>query len=122
MTLIAPSYYEDFFSDASIRDPYPIYRQLRSMAPVVWLDKHQAYAAVSHKAVVDVLRRPKTFLSGRGLSLNDDVNKLLIGNSLNADGELHSRLRAVTATAILPEALHDIQPFISDAAARLADH
>lgn len=118
----APSYSGDFFSDEVILNPYPVYRDMRAIAPVLWLEKHNAYAAVSHRAVVDVLRRPKTFLSGRGLSLNDDVNKLLIGNTLNADGERHSRQRAITATAIMPNALTDLHPFIKDAAMRLAAH
>ena len=116
----APVYDVDFYSDAFIADPLPHYRAMRALGPLVWLPHQSAYAAVQHRAVVDVLRAPDLFQSGQGLSLNDDVNKRLIGSTLNTDGDRHKRQRAITAKPIMPTPLKDLEPFIQRAAADLA--
>ena len=33
----APNYNGDFWSDAVIMDPYPVYDELRRLGPVVWM-------------------------------------------------------------------------------------
>lgn len=117
----APVYPEDFYSDAFIRDPVPRYANMRALGPVVWLPKQNAYAAVGYDAVVDVLRRPAIFASGRGISLNEDVNALLIGSTVNSDGEIHNRRRSVTARPIMPKNLAPLEDFIHQTAEALAD-
>ena len=114
--MAVPSFEEDFYGDAFILDPLPRYQQMRSMGPVVWLPAQNAYAVVQHREVIDALRKPQLFQSGKGLSLNDDVNELLIGSTLNTDGDRHKRQRAVTATAIMPPQLKELEPFIASAA------
>ena len=61
------------------------------------------YAVARHAECQDVLRRAAVFQSGRGLSLNDEVNRFLIGSTLNSDGDAHRRRRSITATPILPK-------------------
>ena len=116
-----PRYLDDFFSDQVIEDPYHHYAQMRALGPVIWLEKNHCWAAVSHKSCLDVLRNSRRFLSGKGLSLNDDVNKMLIGSTLNTDGDRHRLQRSITATAIMPDALAEVAPFITSAAETLAD-
>jgi len=115
-----PVFDEDFYGDEFILDPLPRYKKMREMGPVVWLPVQNAYAIVRHTEVVAALRKPDLFQSGKGLSLNDDVNDLLVGSTLNTDGDRHKRQRAVTATAIMPPPLRDIEPFIATAASDLA--
>lgn len=117
----AAHYDSDFFSDAFIRDPIPRYAEMRALSPVLWLPRNNVYAVARDREVRDVLRRADTFISGRGLSLNEDVNTLLIGNSLNSDGAEHMRKRSVTARPIMPKNLEPLREFIEERASELAD-
>ena len=91
MTSQLPIFEGDFFADEVIANPLPVYREMRDLGPIVWMPKHDIWAAVHYAPVLEILRRPKLFISGRGLSLNDDVNRILIGSSLNSDGDRHRR-------------------------------
>ena len=55
------------------------------------------YAVTCYYEVVHVLRNPATFISGNGVSMNDDVNSLLKGSTENSDGDKHDSRRRVTA-------------------------
>ena len=121
----APVYDEDFYSDAVIQDPYPVYTRLREMGPVVYMARHDAFALPRYAEVASVLRQPLRYISGRGVSLNDKVNALLAGSTLNSDPPVHDLTRGVTSEPLLPGALESIAPRIRNAAealvARLAE-
>jgi len=106
----------DIFDDNVIADPYPVYAKMRAQGQIVWLETHKIWAAAGYRAAADILRQPNIFISGRGLSLNDRVNQHLVGSTLNSDGERHSRQRRVTATAIMPDKLEELAPFMRQAA------
>ena len=116
-----PIFRGDFFADDVIANPLPMYREMRELGPIVWMAQHGIWAAVHYAPVLEILRKPKIFISGKGLSLNDDVNRILIGSSLNSDGDRHRRQRSITAPAIMPDQLTDIAPMIERAAETLAD-
>jgi cytochrome P450 len=44
MTTVRAELELDLFSDAAILDPYPLYREVRDLAPAVWLPAHQVWA------------------------------------------------------------------------------
>jgi cytochrome P450 len=46
----------DLFSESAIRDPYPIYRQLRDAGPAVWSERHQVYILSRYQDVRTALR------------------------------------------------------------------
>ncbi|MEX0284839.1 MAG: cytochrome P450 [Paracoccaceae bacterium] len=117
----AKTYPADFYGDAFIRDPLPHYTDMRARGPVLWLEQQQAYAVARYAEVVEVLRGADRFQSGRGLSLNDDVNAMLVGSTLNTDGEAHGRQRSVTAVPIMPKNLVPLEDYIRDTAQALAD-
>jgi cytochrome P450 len=71
--------------------------------------------------VVEVLQRSRTFISGRGISINDEVNKLLIGSTVNSDGDAHFRRRQVTATPLMPKNIEALEEYIRLTAEALAD-
>ena len=104
----AVTYDNDFYADDFIRDPIPRYADMRAKGPVLWLPHQNAYAVTRHAEVVEVLNRTKTFLSGKGISMSDDVNRILIGSTINSDGEAHHRRRKVTATPLLPKSIEPL--------------
>lgn len=111
-----PSYDGDLYADEVIRDPYPVYAQLRALGPVVWLSRHGVYALPRYAEVASVLRQPRRFVSSRGVSLNERTNRMLVGSTLNSDPPEHDRTRSVTAEPLLPGALEAIAPRIRRAA------
>ncbi len=75
----------DFYAPATIRDPVSVYHKLLAVGPVVWLEKHGLFAICGHEALTESLRNHAVFGSGHGVSINEDVNKMLIGSTLNSD-------------------------------------
>jgi cytochrome P450/ferredoxin-NADP reductase len=116
-----PVYPEDVYSDTFILDPYPRYREMRELGPVIWLEQHGVYAVARYDEVTQVLRNHETFISGKGLSLNQKTNDKLVGSTLNSDSPAHERTRAITGAPLLPGALTDIEPRIRQAAENLID-
>ncbi|MEM6308551.1 MAG: cytochrome P450 [Pseudomonadota bacterium] len=117
----AARYNKDFYGDAFIQDPMAHYAEMRALGPVVWLTKQNTFAATTFDAVINVLRRADVFISGKGLSLNDDVNSILIGNSLNSDGAAHHKSRSVTAPPIMPKNIEPLREYIVSLSNELAE-
>ena len=117
----AVTYDDDFYADDFIRDPVPRYADMRQRGPVLWLPHQNAYSVTRHAEVVEVLNRTKSFLSGKGISINDDVNRILIGSTINSDGEAHHRRRKVTATPLMPKSIQPLEDYIHLTAESLAD-
>ena len=111
----------DFYSDETILDPYPVYAELRSMGPVVYLEKNDLYALPRYDEVSEVLRQPLRFVSSRGISPLEKVNDILVGSTINSDPPRHDLTRSVTSEPLLPGALKEIEPRLKAAADRLVD-
>lgn len=116
-----PSLDIDFYSDAVILDPYPVYATLRELGPVVYLPRHDMYALARYDEVSEVLRQPLRFVSSRGVSPIQKVNDILVGSTLNSDPPEHDRTRAVTSEPLLPGALKEIEPMLEKAVNGLID-
>jgi cytochrome P450 len=100
----------DPYADQALLNPWPLYRELREMAPVVWLEKYRMFALTRYDVVVKVLRDWEAFPSSFGVMMNDDMNQVLRGNTLCSDGDAHNRLRRVVmrpVTAIAIKSLED---------------
>ena len=111
----------DFYSDESIRDPYPVYEELRGLGPVVYLSRHDLYALPNYREVSEVLRQPHRFSNARGVSPLARVNEILVGSTLNSDPPEHDRTRAVTSEPLLPGSLQAIEGRIHRAAEGLVE-
>lgn len=111
-----PSYTADLYSDEAIADPYPHYRALRDLGPVVWLDAHQVYAVPRYDEARAVLMDDGTYLSSRALALNDVINEAMQGGTIASDGELHAHLRQVVAHRLTPRALRPIREYVQQQA------
>ena len=116
-----PVYDLDLYSDDVLRDPYPHYRALRDLGPVVFLPRNALYAVGRFDDVRAALRNPSLFSSAQGVAANDHVNEMSRGTTLASDAPLHDRLRAIIAAPLMPRALEEIGPQIRAEARRLVD-
>ncbi|QIP09289.1 cytochrome P450 [Bradyrhizobium symbiodeficiens] len=116
-----PVYDVDLYSDEVLHDPYPHYRALRELGPVVWLPRNGLHVVARFDDVRAALRNPAVFSSAQGVAANDHVNEISRGTTLASDAPLHDRLRAIIAAPLLPRALEDIAPRIRAEAGLLID-
>lgn len=99
----------DPYHDGSLPHPFTGYDMLRDMGPAVWLTKYEMYALTRYASVKQALSDDTNFVSGRGVMMNDQLNSFLVGNTLTSDGELHNRLRKITAAPMSLGALKSLQ-------------
>ena len=109
----------DFYSDAVIQDPHPVYAHLRELGPVVYMEKNDLYLVARYQEVSEVLLQPLRFVSSKGVSPIPRVNDILVGSTLNSDPPIHDKTRAVTSEPLLPGALVEIEPRLKAAADQL---
>lgn len=111
----------DFYSDSTIADPISVYETLLDLGPVVWLEKNQLHAICGHSAVVEVLHDHKRFRSGKGVSVNEDINKMLIGSTLNSDPPQHDATRKITFEPLSPRNVKQVRERIEFEAKYIVD-
>ena len=104
------------YSDEVLFDPYPHYRQLRDLGPVVWLESNKLWVVPRYKEMRAALLNPEVFISGRGVSANEPANQASSGTTLCSDAPLHDQLRKFVMKPLLPKSLTAyIQLFESEA-------
>jgi cytochrome P450 len=114
-----------------LQDPYPFYRRAQETEPVFYSPLVKAWVVTRYEDVIRVLRNPEVFSSSNAPPrpipmLPATLEELYKGypvrpSALNSDGELHQRLRAPMVTALSPERVAALEPFIQDRAERLID-
>jgi cytochrome P450 len=119
--LTIPVYKDDFWSDEVILDPYPVYDNLRRLGPVVWMERHSAYALTSYNAVRHALTSPEIFSSSSGCMMNEPMNEATKGIMLCSDGKEHLAMRRLFAKPLTPKALTDLTPRLRTLAAERVD-
>lgn len=112
----APVYEGEFWSDEVILNPYPTYTMLRSLGPVVWMERHNAFAFTHHASVSRALLNPSVYSSGHGTMMNDAMNQASKGIMLNMDDPEHLALRRLFTKPLTPKALTELKPRISQLA------
>ena len=98
----------DMFADNVLADTTPIFRALRELGDLVWLDQHQLYAVARYDDLVQALRADSILVSGQGVSVNHSLNGdgAPTGTStLNSDGVRHRRLKSLEMKPLMPSAL-----------------
>lgn len=111
----------DFYSDQNVTDPVTAYHQMLSCGPVVWLPQNGMHAICGFAEVTATLRDHRCFQSGKGVSINDDVNCMLIGSTLHSDPPQHDKTRAITFAPLTPKALETVRARIDAQANLIAD-
>ncbi|HZO07220.1 MAG TPA: cytochrome P450 [Solirubrobacterales bacterium] len=118
-TSTRPSSEIDLFSDESVLDPYENYRQLRDVAPAVYLTATDAWAISRFDDVREVLRDWERFTSAKGVALNDPMNEANVGGIIASDPPLHTKLRRVLAERLSPKAIDALTDRINQEADEL---
>ncbi|AEV76205.1 cytochrome P450 [Mycolicibacterium rhodesiae NBB3] len=111
----------NLYTTEVIVNPYPHYKTLRTLGPVVWLSRHRVYALPRYAECKAVLRDDKTFVSGKGVALNALTNRLSRGTTLSSDGAEHDQRRKLVAHRLLPRALRAIDDDVRVQAARVVE-
>ena len=106
----------DFYSIETIANPVSIYTEMLNLGPVVWLRENSIHAICGYDAVISVLRDHAHFSSGKGVSINEDVNKMLVGSTLNSDPPQHDITRKITFAPLSPKKLHHVRERIEQEA------
>lgn len=115
----------DPWSDEVVADPYPTYRTLRDMGPVVWIDRHSMPALARFDAVRAALTDHRRFSSAYGVSVDEARNQEMGETILSSDPPVHETYRRLLATQLTPGALvpdtSSIQAAADTLVARLRD-
>jgi hypothetical protein len=91
----APWSDHDPYTDESLLDPWPGYKQMRDAGPAVWLPKYEMFALTRYDSVRRALQDWESFPSRSGVMMNDRMNPVLRRNTLCSDGAEHDALRDV---------------------------
>ncbi|TQK29890.1 cytochrome P450 [Arthrobacter sp. SLBN-53] len=116
-----PVYRPDIYTSSAILDPYPHYRAMRQLGPVVWLPRHRLYALPRFSECKATLRDDDLFLSGHGVAANPLTNRLSRGTTLNSDGTDHERRRKLVAHRLMPRALRALGEDVDALARAIVD-
>lgn len=117
----APDCDVDFYSAETVADPVAAYDRMLATGPVVWLKQNGLLAICGHSAVVTALRAQNQFVSGKGVSIDDRVNKLLIGSTLNSDPPQHDATRKITFAPLSPKNIRLIRERIQGEAEHIVE-
>lgn len=112
----APICESDFYGEKTVADPVAIYDEMLQLGHVVWLAQNNIHAICGHSAVVSVLRDHANFNSGKGVSINEDINKVLVGSTLNSDPPQHDVTRKITFAPLSPKNVRDVRDRIEEEA------
>lgn len=102
-----PVFEGDLFSQETLKNPFPLYTEIRDLGPVVYVPQHDFYAIGRYADVKTALRSADILISGKGVGLNAVINSPA-GESaqiIATDGEKHKRMRKPIIQAIGPKSV-----------------
>ena len=108
----------DPFSDAVMRDPYPIYADLRREAPVYFIEEYNAWAISKFQDIWDCSKDNKHFTATKGTTSAHVLTKVQpVTPMLNMmDPPEHTRLRSEMRQFFTPANAAPLEPFIREMA------
>lgn len=97
----------DMFSDAVLKDPFPAYRQLRDLGPIVYLEELGMFGVGRYDDVKMALRSSDRLISGEGIGMNPLINDMegRPRQIITVDGPAHSRMKRPLLKSIGPKAI-----------------
>ncbi len=99
----------ELFTTEALLDPFPIYRELRDLGPVVWLEAYNMFVLPRHAEVRHALENWQVFSSAGGVTMNDEMNEKLRGGLLCSDPPTHDVLRKVIERPLTPKAVSTLR-------------
>ncbi|MGW5382126.1 cytochrome P450 [Nocardia sp. NPDC003963] len=115
--------YWDPFDRAIARDPYPIYRRLRTESPLYYNDRHDFYALSRYDDIDRALLDWQAFSSARGpiLEIIKAGIEIPPGTLLMEDPPAHDIHRALLARVFTPRRVLSLEPRIRALCVRSLD-
>ena len=98
----------DLFGEDVIDNPYPAFKALRDAGGVVWLSRYGLYALPRYETAKAALADDDIFISGEGVTMNDQMNIKLRGITLCSDQDSHMAMRKVIAKPLTPTAVRQL--------------
>ena len=117
----APSSSIELFTTEALLDPFPIYRQLRDLGPVVWLEAYNMFVLPRYAEVRNALENWQVFSSAGGVTMNDEMNEKLRGGLLCSDPPVHDVLRKVIERPLTPRAVSMLRERVTAEAERIVE-
>jgi cytochrome P450 len=111
----------DLFAEEVLLDPYPRYKELRDLSPVVWLPQYEMFVLPRYQHVREAMRNWQVFSSAEGVMMNQPMNDTLKGIVLCSDEPEHATLRRVVAKPLTPQAIQALSNEITSEAESLVD-
>ena len=109
----------DIFSEDTMRDPAPVWAEIRELGSVVFLSRWDTWIVTRYDEVREVLTDWQTFTSAKGTVFSDEMSAMLGETPLTTDPPLHDTLRGVLSEKLAPRALRKLNAPIVDRADEL---
>ena len=106
----------DIFSEDTMRDPAPVWAEIRELGSVVFLSRWDTWIVTRYDEVREVLTDWQTFTSAKGTVFSDEMSAMLGETPLTTDPPLHDTLRGVLSEKLAPRALRKLNAPIVDRA------
>lgn len=111
----------DLWSEKILADPYPAFKKLRDLGPVVWLKRQRVAALPRYSDVRSALRNWGMYSSAQGIGIEPVINKAP-GEQINvSDPPAHTEYRRPVAAQLSRRALNSESARIEQVAGSLAD-
>ncbi|MEM8936982.1 MAG: cytochrome P450 [Pseudomonadota bacterium] len=111
-----PIFDGDMFSDDGLKDPFPYYRQIRDLGPVVYLGNVGMYAVGRYEDVKKALRSSDRLVSTEGIGMNPFINNQegRPPNIIVTDGIAHSKMKRPLLRSIGPKPIEKYRPQLKE--------
>ncbi len=109
----------DLWSDDVLISPFAAYRELRDLAPVVHLVRHDLYAVTRYQDVKRALADWQTFSSAAGVGFNEPMNRLIAGSLVGSDPPRHRHYRSILERPLSAADLKAVRERVRELAAAL---
>jgi hypothetical protein len=111
-----------------LADPYPLYRRLRTEAPVHWDPYLHAWIVTRYEDVITVLTRfsaerapSPEYFEALGAPEVSPIARVMVKQMLFRDAPAHSRLRKLAGGAFMPARVRVLRDHIQEIATQLID-
>lgn len=111
----------DPYAESVQEDPYRVFAHLRRNAPVSYDEKHDWWVVTKFDDIRAITTDPETYISGKGITLEDDELSVMMPNMIISDPPRHTHLRKLVSKAFTPRRVGAMEDPIRQLANELLD-